>query len=140
MQDANPTPKTRRDFLAMAATATAGLGVTLPLAGTAAAATGPSTEFTRWLDSIPGKYKQVTDWPDLNHGMGLIYTFSFLITAPAAYGVPETDTGAVLVIRQELFVAGLVHGIPRWVRPWSQAGSAARADYFADWCGTRADA
>ncbi len=99
MQDDKSTPKTRRDFLAMAATATAGLGVTLPLAGAAAAATGPSTDFTRWLDSIPGTYRQVTDWPDMNGGMGLIYTLSFLMTAPVAYGVPESDTGAVLVIR-----------------------------------------
>ena len=98
MQD-KKTTRNRRDFLALAATATAGLGVTLPMAGTAAAATGPSTEFTRWLDTIPGKYRQVADWPDLNHGMGLAYTLSFLMTAPVAYGVPESDIGAVLVIR-----------------------------------------
>jgi len=109
MQDNNPTPKSRRDFLAMAATATAGLGVTLPMAGTAAAATGPSTEFTRWLDSVPGTYKQVTDWPDLNHGMGLIYTFSFLLTAPEAYGVPASDTGAVLVVRHNTIPIALGH-------------------------------
>ncbi|HUU71285.1 MAG TPA: twin-arginine translocation signal domain-containing protein [Burkholderiales bacterium] len=109
MQDDNPTPKNRRDFLVMAAAATAGLGATLPLAGTAAAATGPSTEFTRWLDSIPGQHKQVTDWPDLNHGMGLIYTFSFLLTAPGAYGVPESDTGAVLVIRHNTIPIVLGH-------------------------------
>jgi len=99
MQDDKSTPKTRRDFLAMAATATAGLGVTLPLAGTAAAATGPATDFTRWIDSIPGTHRQVTDWPDLNNGMGLVYTLSFLMTAPVAYGVPESETGALLVIR-----------------------------------------
>ena len=98
MQD-KKTTRNRRDFLALAATATAGLGVTLPMAGTAAAATGPSTEFTRWLDTIPGKYRQVADWPDLNNGMGLGYTLSFLMTAPVAYGVPESDIGAVLVIR-----------------------------------------
>lgn len=91
----------RREFLALAATATAGLGVMLPAGGAAAAATGPSTEFTRWLDTIPGKYRQVTDWPDLNKGMGLAYTLSFLMTAPEAYGVPESDTGAVLVIRHD---------------------------------------
>jgi hypothetical protein len=100
MQDNNPTTN-RREFLALAATATAGLGATLGMAGTAAAATGPSTEFTRWLDTIPGTYRQVTDWPDLNKGMGLGYTLSFLMTAPVAYGVPETDVGAVLVIRHD---------------------------------------
>ena len=34
-------------------------------------------------------------------GMGLGYTLSFLMTAPVAYGVPETDVGAVLVIRHD---------------------------------------
>lgn len=100
MQDRKQT-RNRRDFLALAATATAGLGVTLPMTGTAAAATGPSTEFTRWLDTIPGKYRQVTDWPDLNKGMGLAYTLSFLMTAPVAYGVPDSEIGAVLVIRHD---------------------------------------
>lgn len=100
MEDNKPTTN-RRDFLALAATATAGLGVMLPMAGTAAAATGPSTEFTRWLDSIPGKYRQVTDWPDLNHGVGLAYTLSFLLAGPEGYGVPESDLGAVLVIRHD---------------------------------------
>ena len=95
------TTKQRRNFLALAAGATAGIGAMLPIAGAgaAAAATGPRTEFTRFLDTIPGTHKQVADWPDLNHGMGLIYTMSFLMTGPEAYGVPATDIGALLVIR-----------------------------------------
>ncbi|UCD68801.1 MAG: hypothetical protein JSW48_01450 [Betaproteobacteria bacterium] len=95
------TTKKRRDFLALAATATAGLGAMLPMAGTATAAPGPGTDFTRFIDSVPGKHRQVTDWPDLNKGMGLAYTLSFLMTAPAAYGVPESDIGALLVIRHD---------------------------------------
>ncbi len=108
------TTKQRRDFLALAATATAGLGAMLPMAGTAAAATGPSTDFTRWFDSVPGKHRQVTDWPDLNNGMGLIYTLSFLMTGPEAYGVPESDIGAVLVIRH--VTIPIVLRDPMWVK------------------------
>jgi hypothetical protein len=89
----------RRDFLALAATATAGLGMMAPVAGAAAAAGGPATDFTRWLDSIPGKHRQVTDWPDLNGGMGLGYSLAFLMTGPIGYGVPESEIGVVLVIR-----------------------------------------
>jgi hypothetical protein len=91
----------RRDFMGMAtAMAAIGVGAALP-ASIAAAADGPSTSFTRWLDSIPGKYRQVTDWPNLNHGMGPVYTLSFLNSAQVAYGVPESDLGAVLIIRHD---------------------------------------
>jgi len=113
MQDDKPTTN-RRDFLAMAATATAGLGVMLPMAGTATAATGSATDFTRWLDSIPGTYRQVTDWPDLNNGMGLGFTLSFLMTAAAAYGVPEDYVGAVLVIRHDTIPIALQD--PVWAK------------------------
>jgi hypothetical protein len=89
----------RREFMGLA-TAMAAVGVAAALpASIAAAADGPSTSFTRWLDSIPGKYRQVTDWPDLNNGMGPVYTLSFLNSAQIAYGLPESDLGAVLVIR-----------------------------------------
>src|SRR5262245_19396518 len=97
MQDTKPSG--RRDFLAVAASATAGLGITVPLVGDASAADGPAPDFTRWLDSIPGKYRQLTDWPDLNGGMGLGYSLGFLMTGPVGYGVPESDIGVVLVIR-----------------------------------------
>jgi hypothetical protein len=91
----------RRDFMGLAtAMAAVGVGAALP-ASIAAAADGPSTAFTRWLNSIPGRYRQVTDWPNLNHGMGPVYTLSFLNSAQVAYGVPESDLGAVLVIRHD---------------------------------------
>ena len=91
-------PANRREFLALAAFAAVGLGAMLPTAG-AAAAIGGATDFTRWLDSIPGTHRQVCDWPDLNDGMGLGYSLAFLLTGPVGYGVPESDIGAVLVIR-----------------------------------------
>lgn len=91
----------RRDFIGLAtAIAATGVGATLPVA-TAAAAHHSQTPFTRWLDSIPGSFRQVTDWPDLNNGMGLIYTLSFLMTAPVAYGVDQSEVGAALVIRHD---------------------------------------
>lgn len=104
MNDA-PTPENRRDFLALAAASALGLGATLSVANTAVAANPPSTELAadvaRWFDGLPGKHRQVTDWPEENHGMGLIYTLAFLISAPAGLGVPPGDVGAVLVIRHD---------------------------------------
>lgn len=108
------SPEKRRDFLALAATtAAAGIGAMLPVAG-AAAATQASTEHTKWLDRITGKYRQVTDWPDLNNGMGLGYTLSYLITSPAGYGVPESELSAVLVIRHDTIPIALKD--PMWAK------------------------
>jgi hypothetical protein len=111
MQDPK-IPGNRRDFLGLAATATAtaaaaGLGSIVPVATAAAAAGSASTEFTRWLDSIPGKHRQVTDWPDLNNGMGLAYSLAFLLTGPVGYGVPESEVGVVLVIRHDTIAVAL---------------------------------
>jgi hypothetical protein len=95
-------PENRRDFLALAATtAAAGLGAMLPIRPAAAAEPAPSgaAAVTQWLDSIPGKYRQVVDWPEENQGMGLAYTFAFLRSAAAGWGVSDSDIGAVLVIR-----------------------------------------
>jgi hypothetical protein len=99
MQD--PTlPGNRRDFLGLAAiSAAAGLGSFVPAATAAAAAAGPSTDFTRWLDSIPGKYRQVYDMPAVNKGMGLAWSWAFRVTGAEGYGVPESDIGVVLVLR-----------------------------------------
>jgi hypothetical protein len=100
MKETNKTLE-RREFMGLAtAMAAVGVGTALP-ASIANAADGPSTSFTRWLDSIPGRYRQVTDWPNLNNGMGPVYTLSFLNSAQIAYGVPESDLGAVLVIRHD---------------------------------------
>ena len=89
----------RRDFLGLAATAAvAGIGALVP-ATDALAANGTSTDFTRWLDSIPGTYKQLYDMPEVNGGMGLVWSFAFFMTGAPAYGVPQSDLGAVLVLR-----------------------------------------
>lgn len=99
MQDSN-LPANRRDFLGLAATAAAaGLGSIVPVANAAAAAGGPSTEFTRWLDTIPGTYRQVYDMPAVNNGMGLLGSWAFRVTGAQGYGVPESDIGAVIVLR-----------------------------------------
>jgi hypothetical protein len=92
-------PGNRRDFLGMAATAAvAGLGAMVPVTA-AQAATSRSTDFTRWLDSIPGIHKQLYDMPELNGGMGLVWSFAFFKTGAQAYGLPESDLGAVIVLR-----------------------------------------
>ncbi|HZP94260.1 MAG TPA: hypothetical protein VFB20_15470 [Burkholderiales bacterium] len=89
----------RRDFLGLATIAAAiGAGAALPVA-TAAAAEGPATDFTRWLDGIPGKHRVLFDMREPNGGMAFAWTWVYLHTAPQAYGVPESDLGAVIVLR-----------------------------------------
>ena len=93
-------PGNRRDFLGLAATAAAaGLGSIVPVATAAAAAGGPSTDFTRWLDTIPGTYRQMYDMPELNQGLGLVWSWAFRTTGAQGYGVPESDLGVVIVLR-----------------------------------------
>ena len=101
-------PENRRDFLALAATtAAAGIGAMLPVASLAAAGAELPSDTADWLNSIPGRYRQVADWPEVNNGMGLIYTLAFLMSAPAGYGVPPGDVGAVLVIRHDTIAIAL---------------------------------
>jgi intracellular sulfur oxidation DsrE/DsrF family protein len=89
----------RRDFLGLAAVAAvAGIGGALPVTQ-AVAATGPSTDFTRWLDNIPGKYRQIYDMPEVNNGMALAWSHVFLMTGAQGYGVPESELGVVLIVR-----------------------------------------
>jgi intracellular sulfur oxidation DsrE/DsrF family protein len=90
----------RRDFLGMAATAAAaGLGAMVPITGAVAAADAPGTDFTRWLDTIPGTHKQLYDMPEVNGGMGLVWSWAFFMTGAPAYGVPESDLAVVMVLR-----------------------------------------
>jgi hypothetical protein len=89
----------RRDFIGLAA-AMAAIGVSAALpAATAAAAQGPSTDFTRWLDSISGKQRIVLDMREPNGGMAMAWAWVFLLTAPQAYGIPESDVGTAIVLR-----------------------------------------
>jgi len=92
-------PANRREFLGAAATAAVtGLGAMMPVTAVQAAAS-PSTDFTRWLESIPGTQKQLYDMPELNGGMGLLWSFAFFLTGAPAYGLPESELGVVLVLR-----------------------------------------
>ena len=92
-------PANRREFLGAAATAAvAGVGAMVPVTAAQAAA---STDFTRWLDTIPGKQKQLYDMPELNGGFGLVWSWAFFTTGAPAYGVPESDLGCVIVLRHD---------------------------------------
>jgi intracellular sulfur oxidation DsrE/DsrF family protein len=100
MDDDTKLQGNRRDFLGLAATvAAAGLGTMVPGTTAVAAADGPNTDFTRWLDSISGKHRQLYDMPEANQGMGLLWSWAFFMTGPEAFGVPESDLGVVMVLR-----------------------------------------
>jgi intracellular sulfur oxidation DsrE/DsrF family protein len=55
--------------------------------------------FLAWLDSIGGKQRQLFDMPEPHDGFGLVWAKVFLDTGPAAFGLPESDFGAVIVLR-----------------------------------------
>ncbi len=67
----------------------------------------PSTDFTRWLDTIPGTHKQLYDMPEVNQGMGLVWSWAFLTTGAPAYGLPEKDLGVVIVLRHNAIALAL---------------------------------
>jgi intracellular sulfur oxidation DsrE/DsrF family protein len=92
-------PASRRDFLSLAATAAVGFGAGVPVARRMPVAQDPSTEFTRWLDTIPGTHKQLYDMPEVNQGIGLVWSWAFLTTGASAYGLLEKDLGVVIVLR-----------------------------------------
>jgi len=99
--DDSTVPGTRREFLGLAATAAAvaSLGSLVPV-NDAVAADKPR-DFTRWRDGIPGKHKQLYDMPEVNQGMGLVWSWAFFTTGAQAYGVPESDLGVVMVLRHD---------------------------------------
>ena len=89
----------RRDFMGLAAAmAAVGVAAALPVA-TAGAAQGPSTDFTRWLDSISGKQRVVLDMREPNDGMGIAWGWVYLFTGPQAYDVKDVAPGTVMVFR-----------------------------------------
>ena len=100
-------PANRREFLALAAFAAAGLGAMLPVATAAAAPSGPATDFTRWLDSISGKHRVVLDMREPNGGEAFGWAWVWLLTAPQAYGGPESDVGAAIVLRHNAIPVAL---------------------------------
>ena len=91
----------RREFLSGIAITAAAAGLSVAAAGSAPAlaADAPVTDFTRWLDSISGKQRIVLDVREPNGGMALAWAWVYLFTGPQAYGVPESDMGAVMVFR-----------------------------------------
>src|SRR5690242_17998948 len=93
----------RRGFLQGAAAAAAGYGITQWVSAASAADTPPAapqaTDFQRWLESIPGKHRQVYDAPEPNGGFALITAWVFLLTAQQGYAVTESDLGVVVVLR-----------------------------------------
>jgi intracellular sulfur oxidation DsrE/DsrF family protein len=94
----------RRDFLGGVATLGAVVGLAELVATAQAAepgAAGPDSGFGKWLDSIGGKHRQVFDAPEPNNGMPLIWPHVFLLTGAQAYGVPENELGAVIVLRHD---------------------------------------
>lgn len=96
----DPQFEQRRGFLGSVAAATAAaLGsLALPAAQAHEAAAG-SSEFVQWLDSIPGKYRQLYDMPEPHGGMALMWSHVFKLTGAQAYGVPESDIGVVVALR-----------------------------------------
>jgi intracellular sulfur oxidation DsrE/DsrF family protein len=103
--DGNEHRNERRDFLQGAVLAAASFGVTQVIASAnaadkpAAPAGNVAADFQRWLDSIPGKHKQVYDAPEPNGGFALITAWVFLHTGQIGYGVPESDLGVAVVLR-----------------------------------------
>ena len=92
----------RRGFLGRVAAATAaalGSAAVMPVAEASEAAATGGTEFERWLDTIPGKHRQVYDAPEPHNGMPLMWSHVFLMTGAQAYAVPESELGVVLVLR-----------------------------------------
>lgn len=94
----------RRGFLGTVAAATAvalGSAAAAP-ASQAAETTGAAagaTDFERWLDTIPGKHRQLYDVPEPHNGMALMWSHVFLMTAAQAYKVTEAELGVVVVLR-----------------------------------------
>ncbi len=82
----------RRHLMGGVATAAA-----MVVGRTAQAAAG--NDFLTWLGRIKGSYKQVFDTHAPNHGMALVSAWVYLKTGVPGFGVPETDLGAVVVLR-----------------------------------------
>lgn len=87
----------RRDFMGLAAAMAAiGVGTAMPVSTAAAA---PSTDFTRWLNSISGKHRVVLDVREPYDGMAIAWAWVYLFTGPQAYGIKENALGTVMVLR-----------------------------------------
>ena len=105
----------RRGFLGRVAAATAAALSTAAIVPAAQAADAPAagngTEFQRWLDTIPGKHRQLYDLPESNGGMGLMWSHVFLVTGTQAYGLPESEFGVVIALRHAAMPLALGDGM-----------------------------
>ena len=90
----------RRGFLEGVVATAAVAGITAMGVEPAVAADAPG-DFPKWLAGIKGKYRQVYDMPEVNNGMGLVWSLVLRLTAPSAYGVSEDDIGVVVVLRHD---------------------------------------
>lgn len=101
----------RRAFLGRAVTASAalGMGVTATPWHEALAADSQAGASEKWLSSLKGKYRQVTDIFEPNDGWGLAYARTFLATQG-----PQPDAGAVVILRHAGFVLSL--GNEAWAK------------------------
>lgn len=113
-------PTRRRGFLGrVAATAAAfGLGQLVPnrLAGQEyaslpAGASGASQDpaLTAWLNKIKGKYRQVYDVPNPNHGIAFAWARVFYLTNTET-GATDADTSVVVVLRHDAIPFAMVDG------------------------------
>jgi intracellular sulfur oxidation DsrE/DsrF family protein len=89
----------RRSFIAGLAAAAAAVGLGRQSTPATAAEAGGGTGFQAWLESIPGRYRQVYDAPSPNNGFALTWSHVFLLTGAEGYNVPESDLGVVVVLR-----------------------------------------
>ena len=104
----------RRGFLgSMAAVTAAALSASAVIPSAQAADTKPGggTEFERWLDTIPGKHRQVYDLPAPHGGMGLMWSHVFLMTGAQGYALPESEFGVVLVLRHSAIPLAMADGV-----------------------------
>jgi len=109
----------RRGFLQGAAVAAASYGLTQLVSAAQAAEQAPpagaiAADFQRWLDSIPGKYRQVYDAPEPSNGFALITGWVFLQTGQQGYGVDESALGVVIVLRRNAIPIAFNDGL--WER------------------------
>src|SRR5258708_18892945 len=84
----------RRDFMGLAAAMAAiGVGAALPVT-TATAAQGTATDFTRWLDSIPGNQKVLFDMREPNGRDAFSLRPGLVLSPPPRLHPPPTPPSA----------------------------------------------
>ena len=109
-----PTP--RRRFLGSMAATAAALGLGDPVSGLVAqdySSPGQGSgkmdpALTAWLNKIKGKYRQVYDVPEPNHGFAFAWARIFYLTN-AETGAADADTSVVIVLRHAAIPFAMVN-------------------------------